>query len=164
MVDKEKLNEMIDYFKTKKENEKHFFFILRDKDKTNFDNSIKLVTIFIAVSVGLITVGLIFFGGIIVEFTLIIIYFIYRNYANIRDKNALEYINKKVGFESVIEYLQIIKINDYKVSLDPLIEKINHYTNDFLNWKSNFKSSEEFENNWLEQFINEIDKIEKAAK
>jgi len=164
MVDKKKIDEMIDYFKTEKENARHFFFILREKDKLGQNTILTFCTIFIAIAVGLITYGLFILGGILCEFALATAYFGYSRYSKRQDKNGLDYIDRKCRLESIIEALQILKIADYEVSLDSLIEKIKNYSTEWVEKRPYFKSVEKLENNLLDEFFSEITKIEIEAK
>lgn len=148
-----KLDELIEYFKTEKEQEVYHFNQIKEDNKFFF-------SIFLSLFAILIVISNIFsnYNTIVGLFYLLILLSLltYVLYIEPKKSNRInkKYIKKSIGYETVINFLQYLKISQIEVDLSPLINKIEQRYRD-----NRILMMDNYDEIWMKEMINSLDII-----
>jgi hypothetical protein len=158
---KNKLNEIIDFFKTERDKHSQYYNLRKEDHKFHYRSFLSVFALLIAASIGLISLDD-FIGSLLLMAALILIaatiYMESKTTMNI-DR---EYFKKSIRYDSIIQFLQHLKITQSEVDLSPLINKINQYFVD----NRIIIYMEKYDDIWINEIIDSIDIIinEKISK
>lgn len=148
-----KLDELIEYFTTEKEQESYHFNQIKEDNKFYFSIFLSLYAILIVISNMFISynaiVGLLYLLILISLLTYVL--YVEPKKSNLFNK---KYIKKSIGYETVINFLQYLKISQIEVDLSPLINKIEQRYRD-----NRILMIDNYDEIWIKEMINSLDII-----
>lgn len=144
------LDELIEFFKASKDMLLQDFNMLKEYSNFSKTEFISSITVLIVIAIALLDIDK-FIGLILIIILLIIIGVSNRRdkKTNIRINNI--YIDKIIGYDTIIQFLYYLKISPTVVDLSPLINKI----------KPRFRGMhiQDYEKIWIEELVNSLDII-----
>jgi len=156
MVDKEKIDEILEFFKTENKKLENWYSKKDKRNKYSFTQLLSIAGTFIAVFIALITAKIAIlesFAGIIFITIIIGIYLFFYNRGN--DEIFNEYVEEATKLEVIISFFQNLKITEPKeTNITPLIEKFDQYFRD-----NRMLLVSDYNKLWIKEFIDIINKV-----
>lgn len=120
----EKLDAIINFFKSEKEDDLSFLLMGKEDSKYYYSIFISMVALFIAIISNLLNIEKISEYGIIIIISAMVILIAVILYDSLHHRTTEKIIDRSVKYNVIINFLQSLKILPYQVDLLPLINVI----------------------------------------
>ncbi len=129
-----KLDEIIEFFKTQKETWTFYFYIVKEDNKFNYNAYISIIVLLVGVCTIFLNIDSVkqdlkllrlILLAVAVLLILLALYVLF--YSRSSKKMNREILDKTINFNSIISFLQSLKILPYEVDLSKLVNKIKYY-------------------------------------